>query len=136
VAPSLRQRTNGKTKFLNSRTIKNAMKAALKKSGIKPLSFYQAGRHTFASQWVLSGNSIYRLKEIMGHSSVQVTERYAHSQTSSRTPSSRERTCGWRVRNRPRFFVSILDMWHLFYAHLTERGWSTRSGQLHPYPGW
>jgi site-specific recombinase XerD len=36
------------------------------------------GRHTFASQWVLSGNSIYRLKEIMGHSSVQVTERYAH----------------------------------------------------------
>ena len=78
VAPSLRQKGNGKTKFLNWRTIKNAMKAALKKSGIKPMSFYQAGRHTFASQWVLSGNSIYRLKEIMGHSSVQVTERCAH----------------------------------------------------------
>jgi hypothetical protein len=26
----------------------------------------------------MSGNSIYRLKEIMGHSTVQVTERYAH----------------------------------------------------------
>jgi integrase len=65
----------------HSRTIKNAMKAALKKSGIKPMSFYQAGRHTFASRWVLSGNSIYRLKEIMGHSSVQVTERYAHLTT-------------------------------------------------------
>jgi hypothetical protein len=62
VAPSLSKSTNGKTKFLNSRTIKNAMKAALKKSSLKPTSFYQAGRHTFASQWVLSGNSIYRLR--------------------------------------------------------------------------
>jgi hypothetical protein len=42
------------------------------------MSFYQAERHTFASQWVLSGNSIYRLKEIVGPSTVQVTERYAH----------------------------------------------------------
>ena len=78
VAPSLRKSKSGKTKFLNWRTIKNAMKQALKKCGLRPMTFYQAGRHTFASQWVLSGNSIYRLKEIMGHSSVQVTERYAH----------------------------------------------------------
>lgn len=78
VAPSLRKSTDGRTKFLNWRTIKNAMKKALKKAGVKPMSFYQAGRHTFASHWVLSGNSIYRLKEIMGHSTVQVTERYAH----------------------------------------------------------
>jgi integrase len=42
------------------------------------MSFCQAGRHTFASQWILSGKSIYRLKEIMGHSSGQVTERYPH----------------------------------------------------------
>jgi integrase len=76
VAPSLRQSANGKTKFLNWRTIKNAMKKALKKAGVKPMGFYQAGRHTFACQWVLSGNSIYRLKEIMEHSTVQVTERY------------------------------------------------------------
>jgi len=78
VAPSLRKSKSGKTRFLNWRTIKNAMKQALKKCGLKPMTLYQAGRHTFASQWVLSGNSIYRLKEIMGHSSVQVTERYAH----------------------------------------------------------
>ena len=56
----------------------NKIKKAFKKCGLAPMTFYQAGRHTFASQWVLSGNSIYRLKEIMGHSSVQVTERYAH----------------------------------------------------------
>jgi integrase len=78
VAPSLRRSSSGKTRFLNWRTINNALKEAFKKRDLAPMTFYQAGRHTFASQWVLSGNSIYRLKEIMGHSSVQVTERYAH----------------------------------------------------------
>jgi hypothetical protein len=38
-----------------------------------------SGRPTYVRLTiVLSGNSIYRLEEIMGHSSVQVTERYAH----------------------------------------------------------
>lgn len=34
--------------------------------------------HTFGSQWVLSGGSIEKLKEILGHYPVVVTERYAH----------------------------------------------------------
>ena len=38
-------------------------------------------RHTFASQWVMNGGSIEKLKEILGHSTVQVTERYAHLRT-------------------------------------------------------
>jgi hypothetical protein len=42
------------------------------------LTWYQATRHTFASQWVLAGGSIEKLREAMGHSSVMVTERYAH----------------------------------------------------------
>jgi integrase len=42
------------------------------------LGWYQATRHTFASQWVMNGNSIEKLKEILGHYSVVVTERYAH----------------------------------------------------------
>ena len=41
-------------------------------------TFDEAGRHTFASQWVLSGGSIEKLREILGHSSVLVTERYTH----------------------------------------------------------
>jgi integrase len=44
----------------------------------RPLTWYECTRHTFASQWVLGGGSIEMLKEILGHSSVQVTERYAH----------------------------------------------------------
>jgi hypothetical protein len=40
--------------------------------------FVDLGRHTFASQWVINGGSIEKLREAMGHSSVVVTERYAH----------------------------------------------------------
>lgn len=42
------------------------------------LRWYQATRHTFASQWVMNGGSIEKLKEILGHYSVVITERYAH----------------------------------------------------------
>lgn len=45
---------------------------------IGPLTWYQATRHTFASQWVMGGQSMEKLREVMGHSTVQMTERYAH----------------------------------------------------------
>jgi integrase/recombinase XerD len=35
-------------------------------------------RHTYASHYVQNGGSIYRLKEYMGHSSVEATQIYAH----------------------------------------------------------
>jgi hypothetical protein len=42
------------------------------------ITWSNATRHTFASQWVLAGNPIEVLSKVMGHSSVVVTERYAH----------------------------------------------------------
>src|SRR5207244_9571545 len=42
------------------------------------LGWYEATRHTFASQWVLAGNSIEKLSVILGHWSIQQTEVYAH----------------------------------------------------------
>jgi site-specific recombinase XerD len=42
------------------------------------ITWYQATRHTFASQWVLYGGSIATLSKFMGHSSVLVPQRYAH----------------------------------------------------------
>lgn len=41
-------------------------------------AWYAATRHTFASQWVLAGNSIEKLSVILGHWSVTQTEDYAH----------------------------------------------------------
>jgi integrase len=35
-------------------------------------------RHTFASHWVLKGGDIYRLQQILGHQSIELTQRYAH----------------------------------------------------------
>ena len=56
------------------------LRATLKRLGLERpgLGWYEATRHTFASQWVLSGGSIEILKEILGHYSVVVTEHYTH----------------------------------------------------------
>ena len=72
-------------KYLNLQVIYRALDKALTKLGLPLMTWYEAGRHTFASQWVLSGNDIYRLSKLMGHSSVTTTERYAH--LTKRTPT-------------------------------------------------
>jgi integrase len=64
--------------FLDGHTIRKHLKDAVETLKLPPLTWYQATRHTFASHWILSGQGIETLREIMGHSSVQVTERYAH----------------------------------------------------------
>jgi integrase len=61
-----------------SSLLKN-LRAALKESQLsEALTWYQCTRHTFASHWVMDGRPIERLREILGHSTVKVTERYAH----------------------------------------------------------
>jgi integrase len=65
-------------RFLDERRMTSLIKRACKNVKLPELTFYEAGRHTFASQWVLHGGSIEKLREILGHSTVLVTERYAH----------------------------------------------------------
>ena len=55
-----------------------AVAAALKTCGLPALSVYQATRHSYASRWVLAGKDVYQLSGILGHSSVETTQRYAH----------------------------------------------------------
>ena len=59
---------HGTASYLNLRTIYAALEKALSKLELPPMTFYEAGRHSFASQWVLEGLDIYRLSEILGHS--------------------------------------------------------------------
>jgi integrase len=65
-------------RYLGDHKLSSLIKNACKKHRLPELTFYEAGRHTFASQWVLNGGSIEKLREILGHSTVLVTERYAH----------------------------------------------------------
>ena len=64
--------------YFRPQTLHRHLAKALKDLGLPEVTWYQATRHTFASQWVLGGGSIEVLRTIMGHSSVTTTERYSH----------------------------------------------------------
>jgi integrase len=64
--------------FIRPHTLHKHLRKALTACGLPKITWYHATRHTFASQWVLAGNSIEMLSKVMGRSSVVVTERYAH----------------------------------------------------------
>ena len=81
VVPPMR--SNKTRKHLGPHTLGKCLREALaelNKAGeaLPAVNWYQATRHTFASQWVMAGGSIEKLREAMGHSTVLVTERYAH----------------------------------------------------------
>ena len=67
--------------YLGEHRMTTFIKKACKKAKVPELTFYEAGRHTFASQWVLNGGSIEQLPEILGHSTVLVTELIRAPQT-------------------------------------------------------
>lgn len=54
-----------------------SFKTALKRAGITNFRFHDT-RHTFAAYLAMEGISIYTISKLLGHSSVKVTERYAH----------------------------------------------------------
>ena len=35
-------------------------------------------RHTFAKQWILSGGNVVSLSQLLGHSSLEITQNYIH----------------------------------------------------------
>ncbi len=68
--------------FINSKGRKfqrttKPFKTALKKAGILDFRFHDL-RHTFASYFVMSGGDLLTPKEILGHSSMKMVERYTH----------------------------------------------------------
>jgi integrase len=67
--------------FVRGATLRRHLADALDACKLAPLTWYQATRHTFASQWVLANGSIEKLAHVMGHSSTVVTQRYAHLRT-------------------------------------------------------
>ncbi len=52
-------------------------KPAVKRAGIKDFRFHDL-RHTFASRLAMQGVSLLANKELMGHKTIAMTQRYAH----------------------------------------------------------
>ena len=65
-------------RFVRPQSLSAALRSALVACGLADLTWYQATRHTYASQYVLAGGSLTHLQALLGHSSPQVTQRYAH----------------------------------------------------------
>ncbi len=70
--------------FLNRATrkpfkdVKKAFNSAATNAGIEGLRFHDL-RHTFASRLVAAGVDLITVKDLLGHHSVKVTERYTHT---------------------------------------------------------
>jgi integrase len=58
--------------------VKLGLKGALKRAGLSGITWHTF-RHTFASRLTRSGADLVTVKELLGHSTVVVTMRYAHS---------------------------------------------------------
>ena len=59
------------------KSIKTAWGKLIKDAKIKDFRFHDL-RHDFASRLVMNGVDIYRVKELLGHGSIEITQRYAH----------------------------------------------------------
>jgi len=58
-------------------SIRKAFNNACRRAGIKNLRFHDL-RHTFATRLVLAGVDLATVSKLLGHSSIQMTMRYAH----------------------------------------------------------
>jgi integrase len=76
--PARGGRPGAPSMFMRPSTLRRHLGEALDELEMPRLSWYQCTRHTFASLWVQWSGSIEKLATIMGHSSIVVTERYAH----------------------------------------------------------
>ncbi len=75
--------------FLNPKTgkpftkLQTSFEGACRRAGIEGLRFHDL-RHSVASRLIAAGVDIIKVKELLGHSTVKMTERYLHTDRSGR----------------------------------------------------
>lgn len=63
--------------FFNSDCFRKEFIRICRIAGVPVIRFHDL-RHTFASNFLMGGGTLYDLQKILGHSTIQVTENYAH----------------------------------------------------------
>lgn len=63
--------------LLDSNRVKHAFWAGIKAAGVKRIRIHDL-RHSFASQLVIRGVSLFKVQELLGHQDSKMTQRYAH----------------------------------------------------------
>jgi len=63
--------------LLDSNRVKHAFWAGIKASGVKRIRVHDL-RHSFASQLVIAGQSLFKVQALLGHQDPKMTQRYAH----------------------------------------------------------
>lgn len=58
--------------------VSKRFKYYVRKTGLSEAFHFHCTRHTFATQYLQAGGNIYSLKNLLGHSSITVTEGYLH----------------------------------------------------------
>ena len=64
-------------KVFEYQDIKRSFSSAVKRAGIKDFHFHDL-RHTFASHLIMEGVDLTTVSRLMGHSTIEMTMRYAH----------------------------------------------------------
>jgi integrase/rRNA maturation protein Nop10 len=77
IVQSLGQYLETLPEFLFNTDCRTAFRNAVKRAGIEDFHFHDL-RHTFASELVQRGVSIYTVSKLLGHSSVTMAMRYSH----------------------------------------------------------
>lgn len=77
--------------FISEQAFNKALTPVLARLNLPRLTWYQATRHTYGSHFVLNGGSLEALGAILGHSSSEVTKRYAHLRPDQMRPEDSRR---------------------------------------------
>ncbi len=93
--------TGHRGRFVKEHNLHRALKVALEQVGVTGMRWYEATRHTYASQYVMNGGSLAMLAQRLGHSTTEVTERYAHLQVDRVTEQERSLVDIGLARPRP-----------------------------------
>jgi site-specific recombinase XerD len=66
-----------------------SIRKAIKRAGLRDCRIHTL-RHTHASRLIQNGMSVYEVKEILGHSDIKTTLRYAHLESRQVTSKTRD----------------------------------------------